>query len=80
MEAPKTDYYDCHDTRPRPAEAQSLLKDASRRVEKYCITAVSSCPSRRACRIRTTPSVDGSFIVTHIIPIGAFDLESKVRR
>ena len=80
MEASKSDYYDRHDTRPRPTEAQSLLKDASRCVEKYCITAVSSCPTRGACRIRTTPSFDGSSIVTHIIPIGAFDVESKDRR
>ena len=79
MEASKPDYYGRHDTRPRSAEAQSFLKDASRRVEKYCITAVSSRPSRRACRIRTTPSVDGSFTVTYIIPIGAFDVESQVR-
>ena len=74
MEASKSDYYDRHDTRPRPTEAQSRLKDASRRMEKYRITAVPSCPTCGACRTHAAPSV------THIIPIGTFDVESKDRR
>ena len=81
MEASNTDYYDCHYSCSRSPEAQILLKDASRRVEEYCITAIPSCSFRRVCRSRRTSSFDGPpGIVSRIIPIGAFGLESKVRR